>query len=83
MCNEPYYADYPPQLDVSGELIRICYSDIYEGSLTQTLHVSAKEPTKCFRQQSFMLFIYFSAGNGGSAINPAQLIALTVGKHFS
>ena len=31
---------------------------------------------------SFLLFNYFSAGNGGSAANPAQLLALTVsGKH--
>lgn len=27
------------------------------------------------RVQTFLLFMYFSAGNGGSAINPAQLLA--------
>jgi hypothetical protein len=30
---------------------------------------------------SSLLFIYFSAGNGGSGTYPAQLIALTVSGH--
>ena len=30
------------------------------------------------RARSFLLFIYFSAGSGGSGVYPAQLLALAV-----
>jgi len=60
----------------------ILRNPIYKRTKKERLITSPKSYAAFLRVQSFLLFSYFSAGNGGSASNLAQLLALAVSSKF-